>query len=223
MGILEKYGQVPLWESKTLPDILTVSNVVQLIAPDDPQQKQRWISAILSALSDGSLTPAKEEKAFESFQNSYNFIVGTHSDGTGTVVRLHRADFWEWLLREGEKDLSNKPPLARWLASSSAVTKDPSDQSPIPSRIESPERAKKMADTRHSPANESKDKVKQLAEPLIMRGRLNHAEIARELARTMNHGLSEKQIKKAVKEKCIAMGRKDLIFGVPEYRNPKSA
>lgn len=74
-----------------------------------------------------------------------------------------------------------------------------------------------LANARHRVTNEEKARITSEADPLIQRGTLNHVQIAKEIGRRGSWLLTPHQIKNAVKERCTALGRTDLILGHPDY------
>lgn len=74
-----------------------------------------------------------------------------------------------------------------------------------------------LAKTRHRVTNKEKERITSEAAPLIQRGTLNHAQIAKEIGRRGSWKLTPDKIKEVVKDHCKALGRTDLILGHPDY------
>ncbi|UHD17379.1 hypothetical protein [Thiocapsa bogorovii] len=89
------------------------------------------------------------------------------------------------------------------------------EPSGAPGRIDSSEVARARADKRWAKLNSAKTEIEREALPMIVRGQMNHAQIAAELReREEFKACSPAQIRNAVKTACREAGREDLILGI---------
>lgn len=88
-------------------------------------------------------------------------------------------------------------------------------------RIDSTESGRALATQKAKIAEISKKLVREAAQPLIRRGRLNHAEIARQFSPADYPKLSKILIRSEVKALCIELGQTRLILGHPDYQKPR--
>ncbi len=113
-----------------------------------------------------------------------------------------------------------------WLATvNNAKTSDDiksNDNSTLKGKISGSAEGRELVSRRHDKTKQKKIEIMELAKPLIIRGKLNHAEIAQEIiANNQIDNLSDAQIRDAVKEQCRNMNRTELILGHRNYTKPK--